>query len=214
MEKETNADGIDTTAVFARHDQHWRTVPDIEFLHIKYFKTTEEVEKGLLDGTLDMALGIGPLTPTQVQKLKFYHSNKVDVRHSDVMQHSLLVMNTNKAGTKDFDTRKAIIHAIDKSEFIEKEFAGLELPVTQLLPFSAPYCNVDLNPKWSYDFEKAQLLNCPLKAKTDEKLPSWGIIVIAVVSVLFVVVMSFALFMYSREKAGKPIFTQLPNAAV
>jgi ABC-type oligopeptide transport system substrate-binding subunit len=52
-----------------------------------------------------MALGIGPLTPLQAQDLKFYHSDKVDVRHSDVLQNSFLVMNTNKAPTNDMAVR-------------------------------------------------------------------------------------------------------------
>ena len=53
--------------------------------------------------------------------------------------------NTNKAPTSptsDIVTRRAIIHAVDKSRFIKKEFAGLEQPVYQQMPFSAPYCNV------------------------------------------------------------------------
>ena len=88
--------------------------------------------------------------------MKFYHSSQFDVRHSDVIQHSLLVFNGNKAPMDDISVRRAVIHAIDKSSFLEEEFAGLEQPVTQLLPMSAPYCNVDLSPKWGYDFEKAR----------------------------------------------------------
>jgi len=156
----TNADGVDTEAVFARHDAYWGAVPEIENLHLKYYENTDDVMADLLTGDLDMALGIGPLTAKQIQTLKFYHSDVVDVRHSDVMQHALMIMNTNANHTKDVETRRAIIHAVDKTRFIKKEFAGLEQPVTQLLPYNAPYCNVDLNPKWAYDFEKAELLNC------------------------------------------------------
>ena len=75
---------------------------------------------------LDMALGVGPLKATQVQKIKFENSNIVDVRHSDVTQHALMIMNANKKGTDDIKVRQAIIHAIDKARFIEGEFAGLE----------------------------------------------------------------------------------------
>lgn len=209
MEQKTNVDGIDIAAVFARHDQHWRNVPDIEFLELKYYANTNAVKADLLSGNLDMALGIGPLTPSQVQDMKFYNSSILDVRHSDVMQHALMIMNTNKAGTSDIKTRRAIIHAIDKSRFIKEEFAGLEQPVMQLLPYSAPYCNVDLNPKWSYDLEKAQLINCPPSTESDADLPTWSIAIIAAISVLFVIVLIFAMFMYSREKAGNPIFTKL-----
>lgn len=211
----TNADGVDTEAVFARHDDYWGSVPEIEFLHLKFYETTDDVVSDLLSGDLDMALGIGPLTAKQIQNLKFYHSDKVDVRHSDVMQHALVIMNTNVEHTRDIQTRRAIIHAIDKSRFIQEEFAGLEQPVTQLLPYSAPYCNVDLNPKWAYDFDKAELLNCPAPAPDRESavLPTWAIIVIIIGAVLFVVVIIFAGFMYRRERQGNPIFVTLKGQA-
>jgi ABC-type transport system substrate-binding protein len=203
----TNSEGVDTEAIFARHDDYWGAIPEIEFLHLKYYETTDAVMSDLLSGDLDMALGIGPLTAKQVQTLKFYHSDTVDVRHSDVMQHALVILNTNAGPTKDIQTRQAIIHAVDKSRFIEEEFAGLEQPVTQLLPYSAPYCNVDLNPKWAYDFEKAELLNCP--ADKPGVLPAWAIIAVAIVSALFVVAVTFACLMYYRERQGKPIFVTL-----
>ena len=62
-----------------------------------------------------MALGTGPLTPKQIQDIKFYNSDVVDVRHSDVMQNSLMIMNVNKGATKDIKTRQAIIHAVNKA---------------------------------------------------------------------------------------------------
>ena len=154
LASQTSSDGVDTEVVFARHDDYWGSVPEIKFLHLKYYANTADVERDLLSGDLDMALGMGPLSPLQIQKLKFHHSETVDVRHTDVMQNAIMVMNTNASHTKDIETRRAIIHAVDKARFIKEEFAGLEQPVTQLLPYSAPFCNVDLNPKWAYDFEK------------------------------------------------------------
>lgn len=177
---------------------------------MKYYETTEEVEAALLSGDLDMALGIGPLTAQQVQDLKFYHADVVNVRHSDVLQHALLVMNTNAEHTKNIETRRAIIHAVDKSVFIEEEFAGLEQPVDQLLPFSAPYCNVDLSPKWAYDFEKAELLNCPAR----NNLGGGAITGIVVGCLAFVGLLGFMYKMYSREKAGKPMFAPMDEKAI
>ena len=34
-------------------------------------------------------------------------------------------MNTNREYTNDVNVRRAVIHAVDKAEFIENEFAGL-----------------------------------------------------------------------------------------
>jgi ABC-type transport system substrate-binding protein len=197
-----------TKAIFARHDAHWNVVPEIEFLHLKEYANTDDVMSDLISGKLDMALGIGPLTATQVQRLKFYNSDVVDVRHSDVMQHALMIMNANTSGTKDIKLRQAIIHGIDKARFIKEEFAGLEEPVTQLLPYSAPYCNVDLNPKWAYDFEKAELLNCPVPVK-DSGLPVWAIVVIIFISLALALLGAFTFVMYYREKQGNPVFMRL-----
>lgn len=37
---------------------------------------------------------------------------------------------------------------------------GLQQAVDNNFPLEAPYCDVDLTPKWDYDFEKAVLLSC------------------------------------------------------
>ena len=219
---QTSSGGVDTEVVFARHDDYWGFVPEIEFLHLKFYSNTDDVETDLLSGELDMALGLGPLSAQQIQKLKFFHSETVDVRHTDVMQNAIVVMNTDASHTKDIETRRAIIHAVDKARFIKEEFAGLEKPVTQLLPYNAPFCNVDLNPKWAYDFEKAELLNCPVIAPPSppmypkasdsdgsDDLPAWAVIVIVIVCVLLVAVLTFAIVMFIREKSGNPIFSTL-----
>eukprot|EP00961_Rhodomonas_salina_P300497 3939836-Rhodomonas_salina.3 len=203
----TNPDGIDYVAVFARHDDYWGSVPDIETIHLKYYDNTDDVMKDLLSGDLDMALGIGPLTAKQVQEMKFYHSDIVDVRHSEVMQHALLVLNTNKGGTSDIKSRETIIHAIDKGRFIKEEFAGLEQPVTQLLPVNPPFCDVDLSPKWAYDFEKATLLNCPRRGEA--KLSGGAVAGIVVGGICGAIAIGFACFMYVKERAGEPVFQPL-----
>jgi nickel transport system substrate-binding protein len=207
VSREQDADGNDVSVLFAANKNYWGIVPEIEFVELKTFADTQKVEDALLVGDLDMALGIGPLSATQIQKLKFFHSNIVDVHHSDVLQHSLMVMNTNKHPTSDITVRRAIMHAVNKARFIEAEFGGLEQPVGQSLPESAPYCNVDLSPKWSYDFEKAQLLACPVVvSKSDSGLSTGGIAGIAVVCVVILGLAGFVIQMISREKQGKPMF--------
>ena len=34
----------------------------------------------------------------------------------------------------------------------------------------APYCDVDLTPRWDYDFEKAEFLNCPVKPEAEVEI--------------------------------------------
>eukprot|EP00959_Pyramimonas_sp_CCMP1952_P195132 4080299-Pyramimonas_sp.AAC.3 len=215
--QETNTDGIDAEVVFSRHEDYWGAIPQIEHLHLKHYASTEDVERDLLSGALDMALGIGPLTAKQVQNLKFYHSDKLDVRHSEVMQNTVMIMNTNRGATRNIDTRQAIIHAVDKARFIRDEFAGLEQPVTQLLPYSAPFANVDLSPKWAFDFGKAKLINCPAPPSVvggdsdDDGLAGWAVAVIVVGGVLLFTALASLGVMYYREKQGKPIFVRIDN---
>jgi len=209
VSREQDADGNDISVLFAANQDYWGVVPDIEFLELKNFPDTQTVEDALLAGDLDMALGIGPLSAKQIQKLKFYHSDVVDVRHSDVLQHSLLVMNTNKHPTSDIKVRQAIIHAINKGRFIEDEFGGLEQPVSQLLPDSAPYCDVDLTPKWAYDLDKALLLACPSSLTNMENksgLSQGGLAGVSIVGVAVLGLLAFVMYLISREKQGKPLF--------
>jgi hypothetical protein len=73
----------------------------------------------------------------------------------------------------------------------------------------APYCDVDLNPKWKYDLEKATFLNCA----PDDRLLSGGAIAGIVVAGVVVVGLALALFnLIRREKAVKPVFAPSEKA--
>ena len=205
VSREAAEDGSDAKVVFAKHEEYWGQKPGFDILTAVQYRSTEEVEAALKSGELDMALGVGPLTAKQVQDLKFYNSAEFDVSHGDVIQNSLLVFNSNKAPTNDIVVRQAIIHAIDKATFLMEEFADLEQPVTQLLPRSAPYSNVDLSPKWGYDVEKARLLNCPEDQETSA-LGAGAIAGITIASIVGVALIAFVGRMIKREKEGKPIF--------
>ncbi|CAB9507387.1 Extracellular solute-binding protein, family 5 [Seminavis robusta] len=198
-------EGKDAKVVFARHDDYWGQKTGIEQLELVHYPDQKAVEEALLSEELDMALGVGPLSAQQVQEIKFYHSDKFDVRHSEVTQHALLVMNTQKSPTDDISVRRSVIHGIDKSTFLEEEFAGLEQAVTQLLPLTAPYCNVDLNPKWSYDPEKARLLNCPAPVESSG-ISTGAIVGIVAACVVAVGSLVFAMHLIDKEKQGKPVF--------
>ena len=199
-------DTKDQQAVFARHDGYWGKVAEIETLVVKRYETTEEVFADLVAGNLDMVLGTGPLTGQQVGEIQRLHSTNLDVVKSEVLQNAVLVLNTNIAPTNDIDVRKAIIHAVDKAKFLDTEFSGLEQPVTELLPLSTPYADLDLNPKWSYDLEKATFINCPFETSSSSELSGGGIGGIAIGVIAFVGLAFALLFVVRREKQGKPVF--------
>ena len=83
------------------------------------------------------------------------YDDAFEVLHTAPIQNAVLIMNI-----KDINTRKTIIHAVNKNTLIKKELGGMEQPVSQLFPTSAPYCDLNLVPTFDYDLEKAQLLNC------------------------------------------------------
>ncbi|GHP11095.1 hypothetical protein PPROV_000982500 [Pycnococcus provasolii] len=151
----------DLSVLFARNEAYWGGAPAIEFLEVKYFNDTDAVEAALLSGDLDMALGIGPLTSSQVRNFETKHSGTFETIRSDVFQNTVIVLNTGMAPTDDINVRKAIIHAINKAPMVEEEFFGLNQVVSQLFPKSAPFSDINLFPQWDYDLEKAALLNCP-----------------------------------------------------
>ena len=211
VDRETQGE-VEAKVTFVRHQDYWGALPEIETLELRHFATTDDVKAALLAGELDMALGNGPLSPDQTKDLALFHSETVDVRHSEVLQHALLVINTGKAPTNDIAVRQAIIHAIDKARFIESEFAGLDQPVAQLLPYTAPYCDVDLSPKWAYDLEKAELLNCPLAGQSSDDLSGGAIAGIAIATVVFLGLAGMLVRMIVAEKRGKPVFAPTDQA--
>merc|ERR1712050_477072 len=78
------------------------------------------------------------------------------------IMNRIVIMNSNKVPTNDLTLRKVIMHAVNKAAIIDKELSGLAEPVDALFPKNAPYCDVDLTPRWDYDIEKAELLRCPV----------------------------------------------------
>lgn len=193
-------DDIDHTITFQGHADYWGGAPEIDYVHLKYFENTDQVYDAMLDGSLDMTLGSGPLTSPQIRELHLKHSAQVKVSHTDVIQHTFVIFNTGRVPTNDIETRRAIIHAIDKNRFIQEELAGLEQPVEQLLPETAPYCSIDLTPKWSFDLNKATLLNCPAGLSVAAKSGIGAAVVLALGLAAFVCCL------IRREKAGKPMF--------
>jgi hypothetical protein len=78
----------------------------------------------------------------------------------------MIIINANKAPTNDLILRKAIIHGVNKADIIDKELYGFAEPVDALFPKNAPYCDIDLTPRWDYDAQKADLLRCATTTTT------------------------------------------------
>merc|ERR1719379_546829 len=106
------------------------------------------------------------------------------------------------------------MHAVNKAAIIDKELYGFAEPVDTLFSKDAPYCDIDLTPRWDYDFEKAQMLNCPAEpaqsstsstvSEEEDGIDLTIVIIIIAVLVLVFVVCAVSLsvwaYMYGKSK--------------
>ena len=193
--------------VFTRNTDHWDAGSGevVDAIRLVRYDSHADVESALLDGTLDAVVGDGVLQPSAVAEFMTERKAAFQTYLTEPLQNRIVILNTAKAPTDELTVRKVIIHAVDKAAIIDKELAGLAKPADSLFPKNAPYCGIDLTPRFDYDFEKATLLNCPADDGLDDGALA-GIVVAAVVAAAAV---AFAIFMVQREKQGAPLFTPL-----
>ncbi|KAG7346565.1 nickel ABC transporter, periplasmic nickel-binding protein [Nitzschia inconspicua] len=125
---------VDDEVVFTAFEDYWGGAPAIKRLEVKRYQTSEEVKTALLSGELDVVWGSGVLSDSDI----------FDIENDVELQGKI----------------KTIIHAINKAAFVEQELKGLQQVVDNVFPLEAPFCDVDLTPRWDYDLEKAILLSC------------------------------------------------------
>lgn len=213
---ETGAGDADALVRFQRHATYWGGAPAID-INIVHYDSAKEIEDALNAGTLDAVVGADVLTPTAIKA--FQLDPRFDVRHTESIMNSVIILNIPR-----LDVRKTVVHAVNKGHIIETELGGIAGPVSQLFPTSAPYCDLDLVPKFGYDIEKAKLVNCPYvpdnqynpKASssgstTTTKKEDDGLFLGLFIGFgcLFCAAASFVCYMMNREKSGNPIFTPL-----
>ena len=225
-----NADNADhdDLVVFAANTDYWGGAPDIEELRVVRYDSAAAVYDALVAGELDAVLGAGVLEPARVSELQY--DTRFEVLHGPETMTRAIIMNI-----ADKEVRKAVVHAVNKNPIIQSELSGFESPTSQLFSQSVPYCDVDLTPKFDYDFEKAKLLSTCYQtpaptpspvlpappAPTAGALPgdeeddddsgvdaaSGGMIALIVILGVAVLGMGAGVaFIISKEKAGEPLF--------
>jgi nickel transport system substrate-binding protein len=148
-------------AKFTSNSAYWQGAPQIDEIIVKKFQTHDGVMVSLLDGSLDAVIGADVLKAADLAKVRTDHTSQFDVFLGPPIQNRIIIINANKGPTDMLQIRKAIIHAVNKAAIIDKELYGLADPAYSLFPKDSPYCNVDLTPRWDYDFEQARFLRCP-----------------------------------------------------
>merc|ERR1711920_48574 len=142
------------------------------------------------------------------------HSGDFQVLHGPPLMNTIVVMNAAKAPTNEIQLRKIIMHAVNKAAIVDTELAGSSIVADSLFPKDAPYCNMDLTPRWDYDIEKARLLNCPsgswdLGSSDGESGGSDGLIVVLGIAggIVCLVVIGAACF-YAGRSSGYSKFSE------
>jgi len=151
---------VDNEVVFKGNTNYWGGAPSMETLIIKRYEDSDAVKAALLDGSLDLVWGSGVLPAQDLIELDADETNNLSVFHSDDIQNVIILLNSGKAPLDDINVRKTIIHAINKKKIIDDNLGGLFKPVDNVFPRDAPYCDVDVTPRWDYDLQKAKFLNC------------------------------------------------------
>lgn len=157
VSRETSG-GVDSEVIFQRNPNYWGGVPDIETLKIVKYDSADDVLAALKDESLDVVWGSGVLSGTQIADIQA-DDTLLDVFYTNDVQNELLLINSGKAPLDDINLRKTIAYAINKVEIGKLERGAIS--VDNQFPLDAPYCNVTLLPRFDYDIEMAQQLNCP-----------------------------------------------------
>jgi hypothetical protein len=144
------------------NDEYWGGPPAIKRLEVVRYVSASAVKDALLSGELDIVWGAGVLSNEDIFEIQNSdeHRKTINVFHSDDVQNVILLLNTGKPPLNDINVRKTIIHSINKAAIVANELKGLDQVVDNVFPLQAPYCDVDLTPRWDYDLEKAVLLSC------------------------------------------------------
>jgi nickel transport system substrate-binding protein len=167
--KTLRTDGTVEEMRLLKNSNWWGTHGGVTELVVKGYTSADDVKQALLGGQLDMVVGGGVLTPQQVQDFTLFpHFNDFVVSKGPPLLNTIIVMNAAKAPTDNVQLRTTIMHAVNKANIVDVELVGSSVVADSLFPKDAPYCNVDLTPRWDYDIEKARLINCPTVLTADQ----------------------------------------------
>jgi ABC-type oligopeptide transport system substrate-binding subunit len=161
-------DYCDSEVVLAAHTEYWGGAPDIETLKIKAGGADgAAIAAALTAGTIDAVIGGRVLEPAD---LRTFEANKqFTVEFTPVLYNSMVLINSGKAPTDDIEVRKAIIHAVNKAAMIKKDIgADLAKSADRMFVVTTPHSDVELTPRWDYDFQKAKMLNCDMPSMKKE----------------------------------------------
>jgi ABC-type transport system substrate-binding protein len=201
----TRSDGSISEMKFLKNDDWWGPRGNIDELIVKNYNTSAEVEQALLARTLDMVVGGSVLTPAKVKEFNDQRFTDFQVVTGPPLMNKIIVMNAARTPTDDLELRKTVMHAVDKAAIVANELAGSARVADSLFPKDAPYCDVDLTPRYDYDLQKAKFMNCPVPTEVTESGLSTGWVVVIVLCIVALLVLVAAAFFFVGKKKGEQL---------
>lgn len=144
-------------AVFVANEHYWGDKPKIKTLNWKVIPNIQTLFMSLKKGDIDLIYGADGDQVNMDTFKDLEKDKKFKVYLSDANASRSVLLNTTKDNLKDIRVRQAITYGIDKQQIVKNVLNNLELEATNLLPKTAPYCDIDL-PKQNYDPVKAKSL--------------------------------------------------------
>jgi ABC-type transport system substrate-binding protein len=209
--------------LFTKNPYWWGVRGNVEAVKVVKYDTTDAVKAALLSGALDVAVGDKALLPEQVLEFMSNNYETHKTVHGPRLFNQMVVMNAAKAPTDDINVRKTIMHALDKAAIVAGELHGQAAVADSIFPADAPYCDIDLTPRWDYDLEKAKLLNCPdvAAAATDEEdtIAVWVWFLVCGLLVLLIGAMCFffgrrSAYSKFNDQGGQPAGERTPPSVI
>ena len=111
-------------ATFNKFSDYWDGAPSLDSVRVQYYATHADVKAALIAGTLDVAIGSGVLAPADLRDIEDNQAATLSVHMGPVLQTRIVILNGNSVPTDNIETRKAIIHAVDKAAIIDAEMSG------------------------------------------------------------------------------------------
>lgn len=198
-------DGVNdiSEVLFIKNPYWWGERGNVEAVTVKKYDTTDDVQAALISGELDVAVGDKALLPEQVLEFMSTYYNTHKTVLGPKLFNQMVVINAAKSPTDDINVRKTIMHALDKAAIVTNELYGMASVADSIFPSDAPYCDIDLTPRWDYDLEKAQLLNCPDEASTSTETDDTTLIIVLAICIgcFLLCVMGAVCFVVGRRSA-------------